>query len=297
MSARHRSVAGWGGVAAVALTAVFAILGGFSPKSSSGKFLPPLDKARDDRGRLVPDNCRAHGKQIDPLVCVYGDVKSDRRVVLFGDSHALQWGPAIIRLAEKRGWKLYTLLRAGCPIANVATARNCSKWRGRSIHRIHRINPKHIIISTSTGHRYRIKHKGRNLTRKASEGRLRAGMVRTIRKLKRVKGLSGNKNEIKLIRDQILAPFVPADCLRKNGGREDRCSFRNKRKYGPGFDWVAAKRTGILPAVDPTRALCGPKWCSPTKKGKILKYRDRDHITATYARTLTGWFGKRLGIP
>lgn len=258
--------------------------------------MPPLDQAREDRGRLATDQCRARENQVRPRVCTYGNPNAKRKVVLFGDSHALQWGPAIVPLAQRRGWKLYTLLRAGCPIANVVTEKNCAGWRGRALSRIERIRPQHIIISTSIGNRYRLKHQGRDMTRKESEPRLRSGMARTIQRLKRIGSLDPGKHKIKLIRDQVMAPFLPSACLRRNNGQASKCSWRNQRRWAPGFDWAAAKRTGILPAIDPTKALCGPKWCSPTQ-GRILKYRDTDHITATYARTLIGWFGKRLGIP
>ena len=278
------------------VTAAVLIAVGESPTTGvADQFKPSLDKARKDEGELVQHNCRAHGKRVAPLVCFYGDTNAKKRVVLFGDSHALQWGPALIPLAKKRGWRLISVIRAGCPIANVVTESNCAKWRGRALRRIEQLRPRHIILSTSIGGRYRLKHQGRNLSRKASESRLRDGMVRTIRRLKKISSLAGDRSAITLIRDQVMAPFVPADCIRKNRGRTGRCVFPNRREYGPGFDWVASKRSGIEPSIDPVEVLCGREWCSSTQ-GKILKYRDADHITATYARTLSGWFDQRLGI-
>jgi hypothetical protein len=281
-------------VGLVALAAAFVIVE--SPTSGTAEqFEPSLDSARDDEGELVRDNCRAHGKKVEPLICFYGDKDSRNKVVLFGDSHALQWGPALIPLARKRGWRLITVIRAGCPIANVVAESHCARWRGIALRRIEDLQPRHILIATSIGNRYRLKYQGRNLSRKASEPQLRRGMVRTIRRLKRIESLVDDGSAITLIRDQVPAPFVPADCLKANRGRASRCSFRKRRRYGPGFDWLAAKRTGIGPTVDPSLALCGEEWCSPTE-GKILKYRDSDHITATYARGLSDWFDQRLGI-
>ncbi len=259
------------------------------------QFEPKLDQARSDEGELVEHNCRAHGKHVTPRVCVYGDPGSGKRVVLFGDSHALQWGPALIPIAKKRGWKLITVVRAGCPIADVVTEPDCAEWRRQALDRIERDRPRHIIISTSIGGRYRLKYGGLDLSRRESESRLQAGMVRTIERLKKIPSLVTDESAITLIRDQVMAPFVPADCLRENRGKVERCLFPNERKFGPGFDWVAAQRTGITPTIDPTKVLCDRKWCSPTQ-GKILKYRDTDHITATYARTLSEWFDDRLGI-
>ncbi|MBN8869984.1 MAG: hypothetical protein J0H66_08910 [Solirubrobacterales bacterium] len=282
--------------AGLVATAAF-LASGESPTTTgtAQQFTPPLETAREDEGELVRQNCRVHGKRIEPLVCAYGPKGSTNRVVLFGDSHAMQWGPALIPLAKKRGWRLTTLIRTGCPIANVVAESHCSRWREKALRKIESLRPKHIILSTSIGNRYRLKYQGLDLSRKDSEPSLRTGMIQTIRRLQRIDSLVDDRTAITLIRDQVMAPFVPAECLMKSEGRTDRCVFRNKRKFGPGFDWYAARRTGIGPAIDPTTVLCGRKWCSTTS-GRVLKYRDSDHLTATYVRTLSGWLDDRLGI-
>lgn len=277
------------------LAAAYLTLAEIPTRGVAEQFSPSLNTAREDHGELVKDGCRAHGKRVEPLICEYGDKDSSKRVVLFGDSHALQWGPALIPLAKKRGWKLITLVRAGCPIADVKAETPCNKWRDRALNRIESIRPTHIILSTSISNRYRLKHQGQNLSRRASETQLREGMVRTINRLKEIQSLAGGKNEVTLIRDQVVAPFVPAECLMSKRGRTSDCQFRNKRKFAPGFDWEAAKETGIGPTIDPTTALCDGEWCAPAK-GRTLIYRDSDHITATYARTLSDWLYERLPI-
>lgn len=282
-------------LAIVVLAASLSLLAVRPGQGPAEQFIPPLHQARQDSGELVQHKCQAHGKRKRPLVCSYGPRDAKKRVVLFGDSHALQWGPALIPLAKKRGWHLITILRAGCSIARIPAEKSCAHWRARSLFNIERLQPHHIIIATSIGVRYRLKHQGWNLTRKASEPYLRRGMTQTIRRLKAIESLVDGPTAITLIRDQIIAPFVPADCLKKNRGRPDECVFPRKRKWLPGFDVVAARQAGVTRIVDPADALCGQKWCSPTE-GRILKYRDSDHITATYARTLTRWFDERLGI-
>ncbi len=279
---------------AVLLVAALPGNGGQDSLDVTDLYEPSLEKAKDDLGQTAAAGCRVVGKQSAPKSCVFGNPRG-KRVLLFGDSHAMQWSPAIVPLAKKRGWRLMTLLRAGCPIAAVKTKPHCADWRRRALNKIPKMKPEHIIIATSIGGRYRIRYGGQDLSREQSESQLRKGMTRTVKRLKRVPSVRSGRGVI-LIRDQVKAPFVPAECLKENGGNPGKCAFPNKRRWPPGFDWIAAKRAGILPAVDPVKVLCGPKWCSPTK-GRILKYRDSDHISATYARTLPGWFGKRLGIP
>lgn len=243
---------------------------------------------------MARDNCRANDWEDRPLVCVYGDLEEGKKVVLFGDSHAMQWGPPLIELAKERGWKLFTLLRAGCPVADVAFTRNCTGWREKALRRIERINPRHVIVSTSVGSRYRLRHDGLNLSRGASEGRLREGMIRTFERLGAIGNLAP-RNGIKLIRDQVTAPSPPSRCLEREPDHPERCSFPNRRQWAPGFDWVAAKETGYLPTIDPVKELCEKEVC-PATRGRIVIYRDSDHITATFALSLKDWFGQRIGF-
>lgn len=280
-------------IVGLALAAVALAAGPFSGSGPADRYVPEVGKASEDRGEMARDNCRAKDADDRPLVCVYGDPRG-KRVVLFGDSHAMQWGPAMIELARRRGWRLHTLLRAGCPIADVVFSPNCARWREKALRRIERIGPRHVIVSTSVGNRYRLRFGGLSLDRAASEGRLRAGMVRTLERLSRIANVA-ERNGVKLIRDQVTAPFVPSDCLDSRPRGRESCWFPNRRQWAPGFDWWAAKRTGFLPTIDPVKILCERDRC-PSTRGRVLIYRDSDHITATFARSLTDWFGERIGF-
>ena len=45
---------------------------------------------------------------------------------------------------------------------------------------------------------------------------------------------------------------------------------------------------GLLPAIDPLEASACLRWCY-SARGNVVIYRDSDHLTAAYARTLTDW--------
>lgn len=266
-----------------------------TPASTGAEYVPALDVAVNDKGRMAVDDCRPWFENVEVLSCSYGDPESKVKVALVGDSHAMQWGPPLIRLARQRGWHLVTFLRANCPIADVAYEKYCNQWRRNAFDAVAAARPRHIIVSTSIGSRYRLKSEGEPITRWASEPRLRAGMTRTIRKLAATPGLARDGTGVTLIRDQVMAPFLPALCLSRRLDRPASCRFGNRRTYGPGFDWFAARQAGILPAIDPVKVLCGPRWCQ-SARGDMVIYRDTDHLTATFARTLGPWLGRRLGF-
>lgn len=241
------------------------------------------------------DGCRPKPERIEPVMCVYGDPDSDHTVALFGDSHALQWGPPLIRLAQSRGWRLVTFLRAGCPVANVRFESKCDRWRDLALDAVKEQRPGHVIVSTSIGNRYTLSVRGRLLTRKTSESRLAKGMTRTLKRLAAMPSLIRHGPRVKLIRDQITAPFLPPRCLANHPEDPGHCRFARVRRHGPGFDFRGAARLGLLPTIDPLEALCSRRWCY-SARGNLVIYRDSDHLTATFARALTNWLGRRIGF-
>jgi peptidoglycan/LPS O-acetylase OafA/YrhL len=76
---------------------------------------PSPRDADGDRGRSYAEGCLVEAEDTRSPACVYGDRGSATTVVLFGDSHAMQWFPAIERIALRRGWRLVQLTKAGCP--------------------------------------------------------------------------------------------------------------------------------------------------------------------------------------
>ncbi|MCB0870496.1 MAG: SGNH hydrolase domain-containing protein [Solirubrobacterales bacterium] len=271
------------------------LLTGVANAGEGTEWVPPLDVAARDKGEMAFDGCRPKPENIDPVMCVYGDPDSDRTVALVGDSHAMQWGPPLIRLAERRGWRLVTFLRAGCPIAQVKFESNCDQWRELAFEEIKDQRPGRIIVSTSIARRYTLTVRGRPLSRRGSEKILRKGMTHTLKRLSRLPSLVRRGPRLKLIRDQITAPFLPPKCLAEHPDDPEFCRFARKRKFGPGFDMIGATRMGLLPAIDPLEALCNLRWCY-SARGNVVIYRDSDHLTATYARTLTDWLGERIGF-
>jgi hypothetical protein len=47
--------------------------------------------------------------------CVFGDTKSKTTIVLYGDSHALMWLPALVPFAERDHYKVVLLFHQACP--------------------------------------------------------------------------------------------------------------------------------------------------------------------------------------
>ena len=100
------------------------------------------------------DGCHSNYRKSVPDLCEYGDLSSDRTIVLYGDSHAAQWFPALEKIARERGIKLVSFTKSACPAAEVARNdqggfkfTNCVTWRKLTIEKILQLNPQAIIMS------------------------------------------------------------------------------------------------------------------------------------------------------
>jgi hypothetical protein len=76
---------------------------------------PPLESAHANQPRPVADGCLIRWLGVGTGPCVYGSPAPQRTVMLLGDSHALQWFPALDRAARTRRWRLVSLTKTTCP--------------------------------------------------------------------------------------------------------------------------------------------------------------------------------------
>ncbi len=254
---------------------------------------PAPQDANDDKGRLFADGCLTMGRKRESNSCVYGNKKSKTTVVMLGDSHALQYFPAMIRLAKKHDWRLVGLTRASCLIGDVDYQPTCNAWRENTLRRIEKKEKPDLIVATnSIDKRFRVKVGGTKLSRTASEPFLEAGYGRTYRRLLRTGA------RVAVIRDMSPTPFDPAECVLKNQKNLERCAFKPNRNAKLSFDSRAAKQTSKrIKVIDPLQILCrgtGSKRRCPAVIGNALVYRDSDHLSATYAKTLDTWLDARL---
>lgn len=263
--------------------------------SRAGQLRPPPARAKFDKGHAHANGCGTPRRDAKVVTCRYGKRNAPTTVALFGDSHALQYSPTLATLAQRRNIQVVTFLRGSCVIADVNYEGRCNRWRNNAIRRIQNLKPDVIAVSSATGNSYVVKRGGNTLNRQNSEKFLRSGMARTLRKLVNTGNGKGGKARVVLLRDQALAPFRPPDCLRNNANRPGRCAFRTNRPNPPGFDWAGAKRVERVRIINPMSYFCGKDWC-PAVSGNIVVFRDKYHITATYARTMTQWLARRLGI-
>ena len=147
-------------VLSTALAMVFALLVGFGIAQSTTSSILVNGKqvtlaSIESRPAPYDDGCHLnYHESVSPL-CEFGKIDSAKTVVLYGDSHAVQWFPALEKIATEKGFKLITLTKSACPSIDVVRESvgafkmsNCAAWRENAIARITAAKPDLIILSS-----------------------------------------------------------------------------------------------------------------------------------------------------
>jgi peptidoglycan/LPS O-acetylase OafA/YrhL len=261
----------------------------------SAKALRPSPRdADDDRGRSYGDGCLVDADALRSPACVYGPRSASTTVVLFGDSHAMQWFPALERIARTRRWRLVELTKAGCPPEAVSVVYaplqraypECDVWRDAALARIERERPALVIAAGSV--QYRVIAGDRRLQAEPNMRALAAGYAPILSRLRRV------TRHVAVIADVPLPPWDVPDCVAGAMQNLLHCAFprdaavRRARRIA-----AAVARVRGVEVIDPADRFCLAALC-PAVIGNVLVYRRTGHITATYAATLAPWLDERL---
>ncbi len=254
--------------------------------------------AVEDVPKVYANGCHADFAQVETPECVFGDADADFTVVLFGDSHAAQWFPALESLAKKNRWRLVSLTKSACPSflfepysgSPSATYEECTAWREQSFDRIGRIHPDVTIIASSS--RYEIK----GAETAAQEGRLMAEGIE-----KSLARLNGTTGQIIVMRDTPELDFNAPTCLSmanwKDRDADQSCAL-NPPDQIEDFIRQVDKRTiekhDDIHLIDMTEAICPSGEACVVDDGGFVMYRDRSHLTASFSRKLADDLGDRL---
>ena len=144
-------------------------------------------RARADRSRAFYDGCLVGISGTNSNKCLYGDPHGKHTLILFGDSHAMQYFPALEELAKQRDWRLITLTKAECTpgevkIRSMVADREysqCDAWREDALQRIEAGDPKSAVVVISGDTAYTpYDSAGEELSGNAAAAAMEAGYVR-----------------------------------------------------------------------------------------------------------------------
>jgi peptidoglycan/LPS O-acetylase OafA/YrhL len=262
------------------------------PRQLPSNLTPWLDAIGDRRSALYRDDCHAGFGSRKAQACVYGDRSSEEVVVLFGDSHAAQWFPALQRLANENGWKLVTLTKASCKVPAMTMTKNgnpyvaCDAWRADALSLIDDLDPDLVIAASSDA------GKPVDEVQDTLQGRT-DGFRETFETLRR-----GGAEEVAFLLDTPWPTGDAVDCAASHSEDLTSCT-QHLADASPNPQVseaarAAADATGGVSVIDPAPWLCDTSGECPVVVGNALVYRDTNHLSETYAAAIAPVLGARL---
>ena len=220
-----------------------------------------------EKPSVYGDNCHSNYGETKSGDCTYGDIDSKTTVVLYGDSHAAQWFPALEALANDRGFKLVSLTKSACPSVDVPRADqgafknvHCDKWRDDSIARIKKLRPAAVIMSSFQYFNPPSGYPDEYQWWK--EGQIRL-----------LDALRGSSKHLIYISDTPRPLRDIPNCLASRDVKSCNTTEKTPVKIINGFE-----------KVDPTPWLC-TNYCPAIQDGYVV-YRDASHISVAAALAL-----------
>lgn len=252
-------------------------------------FIPDVSVAGDDRGDAGPDR-ECLTPEATPVVCRFGDPNGERVLVIVGDSHAWQWVPTLDLVGKRAGWQVESLVRPSCPLAptgvdvpGVGDDGECAAWRENALHLLERQKPDLVVTTGLTPAGYEVVD-----YHVADAATFTRGYVEVWQRL------AAAGIDLAAIRDTPYFPVDVPECVAARLDAPVACDQPREAVLEAHEDpLVAATATSGVPLIDLTDWICRPAVC-PVVVGNVLVYRDRHHLTATYAQTLEPAMTARL---
>ena len=248
-----------------------------------------ITAAIDDITRLPLQQCVSHQQSPEVKTCRFGDTSSGINIVLFGDSHAIQWFNPLERIAESNGWKLTTVVKSSCPAFDIRppglSAGNiaaCATWRAEALQRIVALRPTIVFIGNLTSSLGQKDRSNPAITVPLDD--LQDGTRRTLQALMGLR--------VVLMRDTPYFSYDIPTCLARSarhswypGGscEADKSTVLNAAVFEA--EQAGAQGLSNVHFIDITDRICQRDICRPVQ-GDAVIYRDHHHLTGNFSDSL-----------
>ena len=251
-----------------------------------GDVTPTLAAAGRTHPVAVQDGCHVSHRIAVPVVCSYYGTDTSRSLFLVGDSHALQWQPALMDIARRKGWRLYMSTKSGCPIPTITVLRldgsvatDCDLWREAVFGEIEARHPGLVVTASRNDYPLDLVH-----DRDSPENRQlwHAAMVTSLTRLK------ADAGQVILLGDTPQWDQDIPSCLRVHSRNMAVCETRMSHAISAvrtTNDRTAAAEAGVT--FRTTAHLVCPYDPCPVVIDRFLLTGDDDHLTPPFVASLS----------
>jgi peptidoglycan/LPS O-acetylase OafA/YrhL len=252
-----------------------------------------FEQAAQDVPALYSHGCSPAIPDPKPRLCYFGATDNPQStVVLFGDSHAAEWFPAVEQIADSEHWKLVTIVKPHCEALmlndeiSAQMERVCDEWRRFAIGQIQQLHPDLVLVSSASIHPVA---NGQLVTDVAVWQRAARGTF---------SALAQTGAKVRFIRDTPHADYNVLECLAQaewDGRTHCPALISSAALYPEIYAAEVRGAAGLndVGFIDLSDAICASGQCNLEIGGTVV-YRDMDHLTATYNRSLAGLLLQRI---
>lgn len=248
-------------------------------------------QARGDAPVIYGMGCDDWYHSSEVRICAFGSDKAAHTAVAFGDSVALQWFPALAKVFDKPGWRLLVVTKSSCPMVDepIFYARigriysECATWRKRALKQLTVIKPDIVILGSTYTYNY-------------SRDQWITGAQKILNEV------SASAKRVYILRSTPTLPFDGPICLAPRSHlyrtlmEKNRCTApAHNQRFDDVYAWLqfAADHFDNVRIVDMTDAICPDGLCQAERNGMVV-FRDSQHLTATFARSLGPFLAQQL---
>jgi hypothetical protein len=257
---------------------------------------PPLALLGEDAFGL--GGCITPNGSSTVLRCVVGDQGASRSMLLFGDSHAAMWLPALDAIGKREHWAVTYIVKNGCSamkvhlwFPNTGVLRDCDAWRDKALATI-KTDSAQVIVLASLMYSNYADDAGRHTPVPAVLQTWSAGVEATTSEL-----VSPTRRVV-VIGDPLPMASLPVDCLSRPGATLRDCSvpLTGDLHYTLSEATREAARANQAAYIDVNPWFCADQVCPEVINGTIV-FRDLGHVTRSYIATLSGVLQTALALP
>jgi peptidoglycan/LPS O-acetylase OafA/YrhL len=254
---------------------------------------PSLVDAHGDKAEPFVDGCNETYTVSTVSPCVYGDPQGSPTIVLFGDSHATQWFPALDAIAQFRHWRLVVLAKTTCPpnvISIFSPVLNrpyteCDQFREAAFARIAQEKPAMVVVGVA-------RHYDDSYHFQVFGQPWLDGLTQTVRRIR----ATGAAVMVMSPTPKSDLTDVP-DCLSAHLTDVQSCTTTTATSVNAGG--FAAEQAAVRAAggayIDVTPWVCTTATCAVVV-GNLLVYRDDNHLTTKFVSWLTPIIAAELDV-
>ncbi len=258
--------------------------------SQTGHAAQPL-AARSDLPAIYAAGCDHWYGDADLTPCVSANASATRTVALLGDSVGAQWASLLPLLYPDA--RVVILTKSACPIVDEpifyprigAVYTVCEEWRHKALSYLETLRPEALFIGSTATYAY-------------SDAQWRDGSRRILERLGQVAG------RVYLIAGTPALDFDGPGCLARTQNRLPLAALLCRTdKVNPRIDAVTAllreatasfKNVQVLDLND---LVCPDRACLALARNGEIVFRDNQHVTDSFVRSVAGRVAERLGLP